>query len=307
MAGASWSSRARSLAHSAWPPRRVLAGLAGLVAPVLLAVAWIPFRGHLPDVNVALILVVAVTGVGALGYRGPMILAAIEAAVVFGFFDTRPYDVAAIARAQDIVTTAVLAVVGAFGGELALRIQQHRRTNQLGADSFARVHEAAALLATGEEVSSVIEAVSTEVARLLGLRACWFEAGESPASGWRVGRDGRLQPPGVSSRLPSQGPPRLRSGTQPARARLRPAADRQPWDQVALPVWGNGQVFGYLALQLTPGVQLSRDRLVVAITLADQIGSALAVLGPPRPTPPEDRPPTGPDVRPPVPRLRVVP
>lgn len=292
MAGAWWSSIAEGLAQTAWPLRRVLAWSVALAAPVAVAVAWIPLRGHVPDVNVALVLVAVVIGVGALGYRGPMVLAAMEAAVVFGFFDVRPYDVMAISRAQDIGTTAVLALVGALGGELALRVQQHRRTNQLGADSFARVHEAASLLATGEEVASVIEAVATEVTHLLGLRACWFEAGEPSSNLWRVGRDGGLEPPSGPGGV--QGLPAL------------PVADRRAWDQVALPVWGNGQVFGTLVLQVTTGVELPRERLVVAVTLADQIGSALAVLTPFQPVP-EDRPPTTPGTRPPVPRLRVIP
>lgn len=296
MAGAWWSSRVERPARSAWPPRRVLAWLVSLVATISLAAAWTPFRGYLPNVDVALILVAVVIGVGAIGLRGPMILAALAAAVGFAFFDTRPYDVMAIARGPDIGTTAVMAVVGALGGELALRVQQHRRTNQLGADSFARVHEAAALLATGEEVSSVLEAVTTEVSHLLGLRACWFEAGEPPSNRWRVQRDGRLESPGGSI-----------ATHDPATVLLSPPAVGRAWDQVVLPVWGNGQIFGYLVLQVTPGVPLPSERLVVAITLADQIGSALAVLSPPLPTGPNDGPPATPRSRPPGPRLRVLP
>ena len=67
------------------------------------------------------------------------------------------------------------------------------------------------------------------------------------------------------------------------------------WSWAELPVWGQGQVLGHFVLHFDPDVHLSRDQLLVAVTLADQVGAALTAYSAPGPLPPdEDERPSGP-------------
>jgi K+-sensing histidine kinase KdpD len=67
-----------------------LAILAALVAPLAAAAILLPFRASWSNTNVALLLVVVVVGVAAIGNRIAGALAAVWAAVWFDFFFTVP-------------------------------------------------------------------------------------------------------------------------------------------------------------------------------------------------------------------------
>ena len=69
-----------------------LAVLAGLVVPVALAAALVPFRSSIPNTDAALAMILVVVAVAANGYRLAGILAAVSVAVWFDFFLTRPYE-----------------------------------------------------------------------------------------------------------------------------------------------------------------------------------------------------------------------
>ena len=49
-----------------------------------------------------------------------------------------------------------------------------------------------------------------------------------------------------------------------------------PTKQVDLPVRGNGEVLGHFLLTPTPGHGVPAHRLVVAVSMADLLGAALA-------------------------------
>ena len=68
---------------------------AAVAAPVAVAAALIPLRGHISTTNVALLMVVAVAPV-AFGSRVAGIVAAISAGLAFDFFWTPPlYELSA--------------------------------------------------------------------------------------------------------------------------------------------------------------------------------------------------------------------
>lgn len=250
---------------------------AAVALPGGLAVAWIPLRTLLPNVDLALALVAAVMVVGASRRRTLVTLAALIAAGSFAFFDTRPFDRWAVSRQPDIETTIALVVVGFAAGELAIRVARQRLSGRAGSGDLCRVMDTAALLATGEEVAIIIAAVVDDLTALLGLEGCWFDAEPSPWEGAWLQRDGSMKQAEHPRRRP-----RRADGTV----------------QVALPVWGMGQVLGRFVLQTAPGVALDPDRVAVALTLADQVGAALAAQAPP--------PGPGPAPSGPSPRLRLV-
>ncbi|MFD2122550.1 DUF4118 domain-containing protein [Streptomyces cirratus] len=75
---------------SGYRHRDAAALFAALAAPFLVALALVPFRTDLSATNAALILVVAVVAVAAVGTRTAGAVAALSAAVWFDFFLTSP-------------------------------------------------------------------------------------------------------------------------------------------------------------------------------------------------------------------------
>lgn len=253
-------------------------------AALVVAVAWIPLRGGHSNVQVALALVVVMTVAGATGRRAAVLGATVAAGVAFTFFDTRPYDQLSIARQPDLATAVTLVVVGLLTGELGVRLTRTRRAESSATASLGQVRDAAALLAHGEELVVLIGAVAAEIGAASGATECWFSQEPLAAGTPVVGRDGTIE--------------------------RRP---RTPSADAALPVWALGQVVGHFLLRAPAGGALDASRLVVAVTLADQVGAALAahttVLPPPSGPAGEgggagDGEPAAPR---PQPRLRVVP
>jgi hypothetical protein len=235
----------------------------GILAALAVAVAWIPLRRHNAPVDVALALVVVITAMGASGRRSAVACAAVAAAVGFTFFDTTPYERFTVARLADVETAVLLVVVGVVTGELAVRVARQRRTDLTRTGDLGRVRAAASRLAAGEELIVMIGSVADELTRLLDLRDCWFVADAIEPGERCVGREGNLYRAGGAG-------PVLRSAYRHT-------------DQVALPVWGQGQVLGHFVLELPVDASLRQEQLLVAITLADQVGAALYAQAPPGP------------------------
>ncbi len=224
--------------------RRVwLTLFAGVAAPVALAVAWIPLRAAQTNVVVALALVMVITATGAAGRRSVVLAAAVSAALAFVFFDTLPYDRFRISRQADVATAIALVVVGALTGELALRVTRLRRADRAAVGDLGRVQEVSSRLARGEELVPMISAVAGQLTNALEAVDCSYTAEPLPAGVAVVDRAGRVEMVG---------------------------------ERVALPVWGLGTVLGHFVVQLHPGQVARREALAVAVTLADQVGAAVA-------------------------------
>src|ERR1022692_5273619 len=97
---------------------------AALVAPLVAAAILLPFRANWSNTNVALLLVVVVVGVAAIGNRTAGALAAVSAAAWFDFFFTRPYERFTIASSADVKTAVLLLVVGLAVAQLAVRARR---------------------------------------------------------------------------------------------------------------------------------------------------------------------------------------
>jgi hypothetical protein len=245
-----------------------LAVVVGALGPLALATAWIPIRLRLPNTDLALVLVLGVVALGAFGRRSALLTASVSAALWFEFFDTRPFERLAIARQPDLETTLVLAVVSFVAGEMTVRTVRQRARRIVETAEMGSLREAAGLLAMGEELVMVIQSVAGEISRLLGLADCTFKTEEPDPARATLRRDGTL----VGARRPT--------GAAPIRA-------------AELPVWGQGERLGYFVLEFAPGALPERDRLLVAVTLADQVGAAFMAQAPPMLPPEPAPPPTG--------------
>ncbi|MEW2486959.1 SpoIIE family protein phosphatase [Streptomyces sp. NPDC048411] len=96
--------------------------LAAVAVPLAVCALLLPIRGTLSPTNVALILMLAVAAVAALGYRWAAVLTALSAAVWFVFFFTTPYEsFTQISNPDDVATAGLLLVVGLAVSQLARR------------------------------------------------------------------------------------------------------------------------------------------------------------------------------------------
>lgn len=220
------------------------------------AAVLLPLRGHLANTQLALILVLVVVAVAAIGNRVAGIVAALGAGVWFDFFFTRPYQGFAISGRSDIETFILLLLVGIAVTELAVWGRRQQALASREAGYLAGVHAAAAVGATGGSPRDLIKSVSTELTSTLGLLGCHYQ-------------------PGVAGR---GNPPRLeRDG--------RVTVNRSAWDvdRLGLPsdnaiellVENGGRLHGRFLLSAAPHTQATLNQRLVAVTLADQVGAAL--------------------------------
>lgn len=229
--------------------------LAGLGTPCAVSALLVPFRTSLPNTDAALVLVVVIVAVAAYGHRPAGLVAAVSSAVWFDFFLTRPYERFTISRHTDIETTVLLLVVGLAVTEIAARGRRHRTDAGEEADFVARIHSAAAMVATGEPARFVVMQVAAQLTDLLSLRDCRFDPAASDRHSSRMGQSGDVVLAGMRWGVEEMG---------------------LPGREVELPVEYHGRFYGRFVMVPTPGKPVSRQRRVVASALADQVGAALA-------------------------------
>jgi poly-gamma-glutamate capsule biosynthesis protein CapA/YwtB (metallophosphatase superfamily) len=237
-------------AHRTW-----WALLAGLSGPPAVAAALVPLRHAIDNANVALLLATSVVAVASLGRRSAAVVAAVSAMVWFDFFHTQPYQSFRINSRDDVVTATVLLAVGLLVGELAVRGRRHRAAAREGSSDIALIHSVAELVAAGEPADYVVLVVATQLQGLLALRDCRFERPASDRLMARIERSGDVVIGELRWGVHSMG---------------------FPGREVELPVVVRGETVGRYVLVPTPGVPVSFDRRVVAVAVADQVGSALA-------------------------------
>jgi len=235
--------------------RQALTWISAVAAPIAVAALLIPGRGHLSAADDALVLVVVTVAVASSGRRAAAALAALVSAASFDFFLTRPYGSFRISRQADLTTELLFVVVGLLVGELAARGRRHRDAAAEGRLDLGRIHDLAERIAGGEEPDFVLMAVASELRDLLALQDCRFVWDPPSGKGAWIDPDGtvRLNPlkwPTTSVGLPTK--------------------------QVELPVRGAGRTLGTFILTPTPAMPISHERCVVAVALADQLGSALS-------------------------------
>jgi hypothetical protein len=240
----------------------LVACLIGLVLPLAVALSWVPVRTRLPNVDLALVLVVLVAPLGALGHRLAVLAAALSSALWFEFFDTAPFEHLGIARNPDIETTVVLALAALIVGELAVRVRRQRLFARAGQEDLATVRSVASLVASGEELVRIIEEVVSDLKDLLDLAECWFESTPSSPKRSEVRGDGSIRPA------------------------PRPAGTLV---ELELPVDVQGERIGHFVLRPRGSEVPERGKLTVALTLAAALGGAFLAQAPP-PLPPERAP-----------------
>ena len=227
---------------------------AAVAVPLASAAVLLPWRATWPNTNVALLLVVAVVAVAALGNRLAGALAAVSAAAWFDFFFTQPYDRFTIRHSSDVTTFLLLLVVGVAVSQLAAYARHLKAVTVADAGYLARIVESAALTQLAGSPDAVVEQVRKQLIGLLGLRDCRFEYG------MLLGQPPRLEP----------------DGTVLTRHGHWPVDDvGLPDQEVELRTFSNGLYCGRFMMTPKPGSQPPLQARLVAVALADLAGHAL--------------------------------
>lgn len=235
----------------AWP--------AAILGPSAAALALAPVREHVDPTNVALILVVVVVAVAALGRRLPGMAASVVAGLAFDYLWTQPYDTLTIDNPNLIQTAVLLVVVGAAVSELAW-LGQHAR--QQAAQDRGYLAGAVDLIATFDrqtDPSDQVRKVEQLVADILGVDSCRYHSGPIPATeaAATLAPDGSLQIGGHRANVDRNGMPTDRT--------------------IAIPVTGGGQAHGYLSVTAaTRWSRPTKEQRQAAILMAAQLGEILS-------------------------------
>jgi len=250
-----WRDVTRQVQRAIDVNRNLLAKICGVVMPLAVSASLVPARASLAGTAAALILVAVIAAVAILGNRVAGVLAAASSALWFDFFLTRPYERFAISHRADLETTISLFVVGLIVTELAARGRHHRRVAVEEADFVTLIHDLAEMVALGEPAAEVIDCASSELTDLLHLRRCSYQPGAPRSNRTTILSSGRVVHGGLLWGVSTMG---------------------LPGSDLDLPVHYGGQALGRFVLVSTPGWPVSRERLIVAVAIAAQVGAALA-------------------------------
>ncbi|MEW1720373.1 DUF4118 domain-containing protein [Streptomyces sp. NPDC093109] len=229
------------------------------LAPLAVALLLVPLRTGLAGADAALVLVLAVVAVAALGNRVAGALAGLAAALWYDLFLTRPYGRLTITGSHDLVTAVLLLVVGLAVSQLAARARRLRVMTVVDAGLLARIHDTARLARSPGGPDAVVDRVGRHLVEILRLSGCRFEYGTLLGHPARLEQDGTVVVDHRTWDLE-------RLGWPPGEIELRAAS--------------NGHYLGRFMLRPTPGVVPSRQARQVAVTLADDTGAALDTAGP---------------------------
>jgi Domain of unknown function (DUF4118) len=242
-------------------PTGLVIGVAvGIPAAVAVGAVMALARDVFDQTEAALILMIVVVAVAALGGRAAGVITAFAAVVAFDFFHTQPYLSLSIDSRDDVETTILLLIAGVIVGTLASWGRQAKHRASDARSEINRIHRVAEVAASGAEVATVIGVAQDELRALLTLRTCRFEAipyEDDDLRRPRLGRNGAIE---------------LQPLMRFARVGHR-AGFELPEEGADLPVLARGREIGRFVLIPTAGVPTSLEERVVAVAIADQVAT----------------------------------
>ena len=184
--------------------RRVPGYVTAVVGPVALSVAFVPLRTTVDSAALALVLVLPVVGAAILAGRVGGVIAALVSTASFDVFFTRPYGSFTINAADDLVSTAVLLIVGLVVAQLVCVKERSDRTASARAREICSMRRMAGVGAGGDDPGWLIEASARELADLLAAEVVEYVPGPAPSGLPRLGH-GRVVIPCASSSPDARG------------------------------------------------------------------------------------------------------
>jgi len=228
--------------------------VAALLVPIGLGGLLTPFRSSFTNAGSALLFTIVVVAAAVAGNRFTGFIASVSSALWFDFFLTRPYERFVINQRSDIQITICMVVVGFFVTELAARNRHHYQAATEESDFVAMISELSELASGSESTSEIVSRAELSIRELLHLRACRFEESTSELPLARIDAAGSVMHVGLSW-------PAGQIGI--------------PGPEAEIPVRWRTQVMGRFVLAPTPGVPVSVERRIVALSIAQLVGAAL--------------------------------
>jgi hypothetical protein len=196
----------------------------------------------------------------SLGGRTAGARTGVLAAPDFENFHTSTNGLLKIAGVNDVVTTALLVVVGLVMGEAVERSSRFRDRLHDDQAQLRRLHRVAEMAASGaQDEQALVDRVAAELTETLGLVGCRFEHPPFLTELPHLALDGAI--------------PGTRGG-------FRRRGYRLPGGGVDLRVVGQRGVVGRFVLVPAPGARVSAERLLVAGSLVHALGLALTPVAP---------------------------
>jgi hypothetical protein len=232
----------------------------GVPAAVAVGAFLALFRSVFDTANAALVLMIVVVGVAAIGGRAAGVVTSLAAVASLDFFHTQPYLSLAIDSRDDIETAVLFLVAALMVGTIASWGRSGHRRLGTARSEVKRIHRVAEAAVNGTQPADVIAIAQDELCQLLTLHEARFEA--LPTQDLRVlpriSRNGAIE--GVRDR---------RFGRLPDGA----GGFELPEEGVELPVLARGQHIGRFLLSPTHGVAVSLEQRLVAVAIADQVAA----------------------------------
>jgi K+-sensing histidine kinase KdpD len=233
-----------------------------LVVCVGLPLVWCAIAAgigdHLTTAASSLVLVLLVVAAAATGDRVAGLLAAVSGAVWFDFFLTAPTRSFAIDSADDVEIVVLLVLVGVAVTEIALWGRRQEASASARAGYLDGVSSTSRIVAGQLAPTDLVEHVTTDITELLGVDACRFVAGDTPAGNRPTLRpDGSVTVHGVTVNVDRDGLPTM--------------------DEIVLPARHHGVTLGtFLITASTSVTRPTLEQREVAVLLADQVRADLA-------------------------------
>lgn len=227
---------------------------AALLLPPGVAASFIPFRSSFTNVGAALVLVALIEGLAIVGRRLGGLVATVSAALWFDFFLTVPYERFTITDRPDLESTISIVVVGVIVSELAARSRRHRRIASDEGAYVATLAVTAARVAAGAGPDDIVADTCATLTTILSLRACAFDSETTATPFAQIHDDGSVIHVGMRWPANDFGIP-------------------GPQSQITCH-WGS-EGLGRFVLTPTPGLAVSREQRVVAVSLVNVVASLI--------------------------------
>lgn len=154
----------------------VLPACMGALSALAVAGALVPFRDTLGGTNVALILVVVIVAAASIGGRLAGAVTAVMASLAFNFLYAPPYLTLRIHSSKDVITTALLVIVGLSVGEI---VRYARRKSSLAGQrrlDIGGLHALSEMVRLNAPRRQITDTAAELLRRELALNACRFES-----------------------------------------------------------------------------------------------------------------------------------
>ena len=232
----------------------------GIPAAIIVGAVLTSLRWAFNSVNAALVFMILVVALAAIGGRVAGVITAVASTMSFDFFHTQPYLSMTIDKREDIETTVLLFVAALIVGGIATNGRIARRREASAHHEVRRIHRVAEAAASGWPPAVVLATAQDEITELLDLADCRFEAlpysDLSPRS--QLGRNGAIE---------QQSTFRFR------RDREGRSGFEFPPDGLDLRVLARGDYIGRFVLVPKPHTVTSIHHRIAAVAIADQVGA----------------------------------